>query len=106
MNMQKRIERGVGWVGLFLIGLTGWAVDRLPARGRSAAFTARLALGFVTAIGWIVDRLPLPDAHRATRDDSPNGARDSLVRVELDAGIARPIGGSSGAGRCQQVRSA
>jgi uncharacterized protein YndB with AHSA1/START domain len=91
MGTPQTIERGLGWLGLFLLGLTGWAVDRLPGRTRAAGFTARLALRSVTAIGWIADRLPLPDPRRATRNDSPTGARDSFVRVELDAVIARPI---------------
>ena len=58
------VERGLGWLALFLLGLTGWAVERLQGRTLIADVAARLVLGCVTAVGWVFDRLPVPDPHR------------------------------------------
>jgi hypothetical protein len=54
------VDRALGSLGLVLLGLTGWAVERLTGRAPIAAAFARLVLGCVTAIGWVVDRLPFP----------------------------------------------
>ena len=65
------IEHGLGSLGLFLVGLIGWAVERLQGRSPIYAVMARLVLACVTSVGWVIDRLPLPDSHRRDRDDSP-----------------------------------
>ena len=72
------VGRGLGWLGLFLLGLTGWAAERLQGRTPIADVTARLVLGCVTAVGWVIDRLPVPDPSRGNRDDGPKGARHSF----------------------------
>jgi len=72
------VDRGLGWLGLFLLGLTGWAAERLHGRTPIAGVTARLVLRCVTAVGWVIDRLPLPDPYRGNRDDGPKGARHSF----------------------------
>jgi hypothetical protein len=64
------IEHALGLLGLFLLGLIGWAVERLQGRSPIHAVLARLVLGCVTTVGWVIDRLLLPDAHRRDRDDS------------------------------------
>ena len=64
------IEHALGSLGLFLLGLIGWAVERLQGRSPIDAVMARLVLGCVTSVGWVIDRLPLPDSHRRDRDDS------------------------------------
>ena len=64
------IEHPLGSLGLLLLGLTGWAVDRLQGRTSIDVVLARLVLGCVTAVGWVVDRLPLPDPHRRDREDA------------------------------------
>jgi hypothetical protein len=64
------IDHSLGSLGLFLLGLTGWAVERLEGRSPIGAVLARLVLGFVTSVGWVIDRLPLPDPHRGDRDHS------------------------------------
>ena len=64
------IEHALGSLGLFLLGLIGWAVDRLEGRSPIDAVLARLVLGCVTLVGWVIDRLPSPDPHRRDRDDS------------------------------------
>jgi uncharacterized protein YndB with AHSA1/START domain len=84
------IERALGSLGLFLLGLTVWAVERLQGRGPLAAVLARLVLRSVTAVGWVIDRLPLPDPCHRDRDGGTKKERHSL-HVELDIVIARPI---------------
>jgi len=64
------IEHALGSLGLLLLGLTGWAADRLQGKTPSDAVLARLVLGCVTVVGWVVDRLPLPDPHRRDREDA------------------------------------
>jgi hypothetical protein len=51
------IERPLGTLGLVLIGLTAWGVERLQTRSGLAAIPARLVLAAVAAVGWAVDRL-------------------------------------------------
>jgi len=70
------VGRGLGWLGLFLLGLTGWAAGRLQGRTPIARVLARLVLRWVTAVGWVIDRLP--DPYRRNRDDGPKGARHSF----------------------------
>jgi hypothetical protein len=72
------IEHALGSLGLFLLGLTGWAAERLQGRAPIVAVLARLVLKCVTAVGWVIDRLPLPDPYRRDRDDGTKGARHSL----------------------------
>ena len=72
------IWHALGWLGLLLLGLTGWVAERLQGRGPIADVPARLVLGCVTAVGWVIDRLPLPDPYRGNRDDGPKGARNSF----------------------------
>jgi hypothetical protein len=43
------IEHALGSLGLLLLGLVGWAVDRLQGRAPIEAVLARLVLGCVTA---------------------------------------------------------
>ena len=64
------IDQSLGSLGLFLLGLTGWAVERLEGRSPINAVLARLVLGCVTSVGWVIDRLPLPDPYRRDHDDS------------------------------------
>jgi hypothetical protein len=59
------IEHALGWLGLFLLGLTGWAAERLQGRAPIAAFIARLVLARVTAIGRFIDRRGLPAEARS-----------------------------------------
>ena len=72
------VGRGLGWLGLFLLGLTGWAAERLQGRAPIAGVLARLVLRCVAAAGWVIDRLPVPDPYRGNRDDGPKGARRSF----------------------------
>jgi hypothetical protein len=65
------VDRGLGWLGLFLLGLTGWAAERLQERTPIAGVPARLVLRCVTAVGWVIDRLPVPDPYRRNLDDGP-----------------------------------
>jgi hypothetical protein len=60
----------LGSLGLALLGLTGWAAERLQGRSPIASVPARLVLTCVTAVGWVVDRLPLNDTYRRDRDGS------------------------------------
>ena len=60
-DRQKVIDRALGSLALFLIVLTGWAVERQQT-GTRADVLARLVLAGVATIGWTVDRLPLPAA--------------------------------------------
>jgi uncharacterized protein YndB with AHSA1/START domain len=84
------IERILGSLGLFLLGLTAWAVERLQGRGAIAAVLAQLVLKCVTAVGWAIDRLfPLPRYDR-DRDDGTKSVPHS-IHVQLDMVIARPI---------------
>jgi hypothetical protein len=89
------IEHALGSLGLFLLGLIGWAVERLQGRSPIDAVMARLVLGCVTSVGWVIDRLPLPDSHRRARDDSTailkirralRGSRESSRFVETVPG--------------------
>jgi hypothetical protein len=73
-NRDYVIEHALGSLGLFLLGLIGWAVERLQGRSPLDAVMARLVLGCVTSVGWVIDRLPLPDPHRQDRDDSRKSA--------------------------------
>ena len=79
------IEYALGSLGLFIIGLTVWAAERLQGRGPIVAFLARLVLACVTAVGWVIDRLPVPDPCRRDRDDGTKNARHSLVRRSVRA---------------------
>lgn len=72
------IERALGSLGLFLLGLVSWAADRLQGRAPIAAVLERLVLNSVTAVGWVIDRLPLPDPSRRDRDDGTKGKRHAL----------------------------
>jgi len=74
-DRRSVIERALGSLGLFLLGLTGWAAERLPGRAPIAAVLARLVLRCVTAVGCVIDRLPLPDPSRRDRDDGTKDAR-------------------------------
>ena len=81
MRMTDRgsvVGSGLGWLGLCLLGLTGWAVERLHERTPIAGVLARLVISCVTTVGWVIDRLPVPDPYRGNRDDSPKGARHSF----------------------------
>ena len=51
------MDRALGLLGLFLMGLIGWA----SAWGRPG----RVVIGLVTAIGWMIDRLSLKQESRA-----------------------------------------
>jgi hypothetical protein len=73
-NRDSVIEHALGSLGLFLLGLIGWAVERLQGRSILDRVMARLVLGCVTAVGWVIDRLPLPDPHRHDRDDTTKSA--------------------------------
>jgi hypothetical protein len=71
---RPAIDRALGWLGLALLGLTGWAVDLLALRTPIAGVFARVVLQCVAAIGWVVDRLPfLSEARPSGRQpaDSP-----------------------------------
>jgi hypothetical protein len=57
--------RALGSFGLLLLGLTGWAVERLQGGAPVEAVLARLVLEGVTAVGKVVDRLP--SAHVITQ---------------------------------------
>ena len=54
------IEGALGSLALFLIVLTGWAVERQQTGTRAGGLLARFVLAGVAMIGWTVDRLPLP----------------------------------------------
>ena len=75
-NRGSVVGRGLGWLGLFLLGLTGWAAERLQGRTPIVGVLARLVLRCVTAVGWVIDRLP--DPYRRNREDGPKGARHSF----------------------------
>jgi hypothetical protein len=85
--MKKTTDRGsvtgraLGSLGLVLLGLTGWAAERLQGRSPIASVPARLVLTCVTAVGWVIDRLPLNDTYRRDRDGSLTGPRHIAVRV-------------------------
>jgi hypothetical protein len=70
-NRASVIERALGSLGLFLLVLTGWAVERLQGRAPIDAVLARLVLECVTAVGWVIDRLPLPGPPRRDRAQVP-----------------------------------
>jgi hypothetical protein len=70
------LERVLAWLGLLLIGLTAWAVERQRTESAKDVIVARLALACVTAIGCIVDRLPLPDPHRYDRTEVRRAVAD------------------------------
>jgi hypothetical protein len=72
------VGRGLGWLGLFLLGLTGWAVERLQGRTPIAGVPMRLVLRCVTAVGWVIDRLPVTDPYCGNSDDGPTGAPHSF----------------------------
>jgi hypothetical protein len=74
-DRESVIRHALGWLGLFLLGLTGWAAERLPGRSPIAAVPAWLVLKGVTTVGWVIDRLPWPDPFRRDRDVSMKGAR-------------------------------
>ena len=50
------IEHALGWLGLLLIALIGWAVERQQSKARVDVILRRLIRPGVSAIGWIVDR--------------------------------------------------
>jgi hypothetical protein len=88
------IEHALGSLGLFLLGLIGWAVERLEGRAPIDAVLARLVLGCVTLVGWVIDRLPLPDPHRRDRDSMKSAplvpTSVSAHRSFHDANITKP----------------
>jgi hypothetical protein len=70
-RLHAALEPALGWLGLLLIALLGWAVERLHTNRLSDAITARFALAFVAATGWIIDRLPLGGQHTPNEADMP-----------------------------------
>jgi hypothetical protein len=54
------LEPALGSLGLLMIALLGWAVERLQTNRLTDAVLARLAFAFVATVGWMIDRLPLP----------------------------------------------
>jgi len=72
------VGRGLGWLGLFLLGLTGWAAERLQEGTPIAGIPVRSVLRFVTAVGWVIDRLPVSERDRGNRNDGSKGARHSF----------------------------
>ena len=48
------VERGLGWLALFLLGLTGWAAERLQGKTLIVEVAARLVLGCVTVVGYLL----------------------------------------------------
>ena len=69
------IEHPLATLGLVLIGLTAWGVERLETRTWIGNIPARLVLAAVAAVGWAVDRLPRRPARRAGRDRAPHPAQ-------------------------------
>ena len=64
------IEHVLGLFGLFLLGLTGWAADRLQGKARPAALFARVVLAWVMTVGWAIDRLPFRTNGRSRSNGS------------------------------------
>ena len=83
-NRGSILERSLATLGLFLLGVTGWAVERPRSGTPMTRLMARLVLGCVTAVGRLIDRLPPPRAdRRALQPPSAHGFRD---KVTLRAG--------------------
>lgn len=79
-DIDSAVEHALGSLGLLLILLTVWAVERLQSGAPMDAGLARLVLGWVTAIGWVVDRVPLPYPQRPARNAGGTG-QTQFVRV-------------------------
>jgi len=71
------IEGALGSLALFLIVLTGWAVERQQTGTWADALLARVVLAGVATIGWTVDRLPMP-AERGNGHSAGNFARPAI----------------------------
>jgi hypothetical protein len=70
-NVRSPLVLMLGWCGLVLIVLLGWACGQLATaphtvRTRVRRGLARLVIASVTAVGWTVDHLA-PMSARATR---------------------------------------
>jgi hypothetical protein len=76
-DRQKVIDGALGSLGLFLIVLTGWAVERQQSGTRAGGLLARFVLAGVATIGWTMDRLPLP-AKRGNGHGAGNFARPAI----------------------------
>ena len=75
-------ENALGSLGLILIGLIGWAGERLHRRALSGVL-ARVVVGFVAVVGWVVDRLPLPNPPSPRSRRSTAGSRIHFARLRL-----------------------
>jgi hypothetical protein len=54
---NRLMEHTLGSLGLLLMGLTGWAVERRHVQSVPVALITRVMLAAVAAVGWSVDRL-------------------------------------------------
>ena len=70
MERDSVIEHALGSLGLLLIALIGWAVERQQSTARVDVILGRLILQCVSAIGWIVDRGPWPTPYRRDRESA------------------------------------
>ena len=61
------IEHALGTLGLLLLGLTGWAAERLEGRPPITAIFLRLILTSVAAVGRFMDRPAFPPDARSRR---------------------------------------
>ena len=85
-DRQKVIDGALGSLGLFLIVLTGWAVERQQTGTRADALLARFVLAGVATIGWTVGsaaiarawKWPRSGKIRTTRDPGWHGSRAIL----------------------------
>jgi hypothetical protein len=73
------IEHALGSLGLLLIGLIGWVVERQQSQARVDVILGRLILPCVSAIGWIVDRGPFPKQAQAESPVSAPSCRSTLT---------------------------
>lgn len=51
-------ERAVGSLGLVLLGLVGWTIDRVQRRAPGSELLAGVVIGVASGVGWIADHLP------------------------------------------------
>jgi hypothetical protein len=64
---SPELERIIGWFGLVLIGLLGWACEQRDREPHTVATQVRGALAWlvvesITGVGWAIDRVALRGA--------------------------------------------
>jgi hypothetical protein len=84
-NRPSVIERALGWLALFLIGLAGWAVERVDAGTRIQRITGHLVLAAITATGRGIDRLSRPPRDVGFLPEDPTRGRPGGVTIAPEA---------------------